>query len=346
MGLGREFQRLAAAGLSSSELLPAVADRIAQVIPHDGCCVSSVDPRSSVLVDTWTEGIPASEFIEAFYEVEHGAPDYACHEELVAGRDHAAILGALTRGEPSRSRRYRRLLAPMGIEHELRAAALDGGAPWGFVHLYRHPGRRDFDASELAGVQRAAPMLAAALRIATARGSDWPAGATRRPEPALGAATILVDRDLRIVGRAGPAEEWLEAMRDPWRPSRQVPVVVMSLVLGTLLGAAVKRVRVLAPAGAWWLLSAARLEDPAHLNTVAVTVVPARGGELEDVRMLALGLTPGERRVCELVLEGASTKLIAQRLHLSTYTVQDRLKAVFAKAQVASRGELAALLRE
>jgi len=345
-GLGREFQRLTTGDLNPAELLVAAADRIAQVVPHDGCCVSRADPGTLVLVDTWTAGIPAEEFATAFYECEHGPPDYGCHRHLVADRGHAAVLSALTRGEPSRSARYRRLLAPMGVERELRAAAVEGGAPWGFIHLYRRRGRRDFDANELAGVRRAAPMLAAALRAAAMRGSDWPASIRRRAMGPEDTVTILVDRDLNVVGWAGRAQEWLAAMREPGGPERAVPVAVMSIVLGALAGAASKRVRVLAPTGAWWLLSAARLEDAAHVDTVVVTAVPARGAALTDVMMLALGLTRGERNVCELVLAGASTKLIAQTLSLSTYTVQDRLKSIFAKARVGSRGQLVALLRE
>jgi DNA-binding CsgD family transcriptional regulator len=344
-GLGREFERLAAAAeLTHGEVLTAAAERIAQVIPHDGCCVSGADPGTLALVDTWTDGVAAEEFAADFYAAELDSTDYARHRDLVSGRDHATVLSAVTRGDVRRSPRYRHLLTPMGFEHELRAAGLDAGTPWAFVHLYRQRGRRDFDANELAGLRRAAPKLATAVRAAVARHTAWPERTHAISRPAAEAVTLLVDRELRVVGRAGPVTQWLEQMRDPRRPELPLPVPVLSLALDTRLGAAPRPVRAFAQSGSWWVLQAAPLEGGQYADTVAITALPAQGSELTDLRMLALGFTAGERGVCELVLTGASTKLIAQSLCLSNYTVQDRLKAIFAKAQVVSRGELVALL--
>jgi len=49
-------------------------------------------------------------------------------------------------------------------------------------------------------------------------------------------------------------------------------------------------------------------------------------------------------RVTELVAQGLPTAALAAQLHLSTYTIQDHLEAIFEKLGVSSRGELVARL--
>jgi DNA-binding CsgD family transcriptional regulator len=56
------------------------------------------------------------------------------------------------------------------------------------------------------------------------------------------------------------------------------------------------------------------------------------------------GLTPGERRVAELVAAGLSNQQAAAQLHLSVYTVQAHLSRVYAKLGVTSRSQLARAL--
>ena len=72
-----------------------------------------------------------------------------------------------------------------------------------------------------------------------------------------------------------------------------------------------------------------------------VVIGPARPGTVLPVLAAAYGLTGREQEVVRAVFAGLSTREISARLHISTYTVQDHLKAVFAKTGVGSRGELA-----
>ncbi len=90
----------------------------------------------------------------------------------------------------------------------------------------------------------------------------------------------------------------------------------------------------------WLIVRASLMGD----GTVAVLLEAARPAELAPLVADAYGFTDTERRVTELVAQGLSTKQIAARLHVTTYTVQDHLKSVFTKSGARSRGDLVARL--
>jgi DNA-binding CsgD family transcriptional regulator len=56
----------------------------------------------------------------------------------------------------------------------------------------------------------------------------------------------------------------------------------------------------------------------------------------------AYGLTPREREVAELVLEGLTNKVIADRLTLAEYTVETHVKRILTKVDVRTRSAFAA----
>jgi DNA-binding CsgD family transcriptional regulator len=108
-------------------------------------------------------------------------------------------------------------------------------------------------------------------------------------------------------------------------------------------GDSVPCARLRARTGTWFSLQASCLSgsDPGR-ERVAVVVSPASAPDLRPLVFSQHRLTPSEREVTELVLAGRSTKKIAGERHISPYTVQDRLKAIFEKFEVRSRRELVA----
>src|SRR5207244_281231 len=61
-----------------------------------------------------------------------------------------------------------------------------------------------------------------------------------------------------------------------------------------------------------------------------------------SLRLEAYGLTEREREIANLLAQGLTTSELADRLHLSLYTVQDHLKAIFDKTSTRTRREFLA----
>jgi DNA-binding CsgD family transcriptional regulator len=83
------------------------------------------------------------------------------------------------------------------------------------------------------------------------------------------------------------------------------------------------------------------IAPPGVAHGIGVVIGPAGPTCVLPLLAAAYGLTGREREVVSGVLAGLSTQQISARLHITAYTVQDHLKAIFTKLGVTSRGELA-----
>lgn len=89
----------------------------------------------------------------------------------------------------------------------------------------------------------------------------------------------------------------------------------------------------------WAALHAAWLEG-GDAQLMVVVVEQPHPGEVRELLCHAWRLSPRERALLDLVVQGLSTRQLAERLAIRPHTVQDHVEAIFAKVGVRSRREL------
>ncbi|UUY04188.1 helix-turn-helix transcriptional regulator [Svornostia abyssi] len=286
-----------------------------------GACYHLTDPATGLFTWTGVRGELPGDFTAAVQN-EYEQDDVAKYRELARRPRAATSLLDETEGRPEVSRRYREQLRPDGFADELRLAFADGYGRWGSMGLFAD---RAFTAAEVDLAGRLVPVVARALRLGVAV-----AAAQSRPEPG---GFIVLDGDDHVVTRDERAGDLLGGEAETGGLPGVLHVVAAAAraegrATSSTLGAD----------GAWLEVEASRLVDGAG---VALAVRPAPPPSLLELRLRAAGLTGREREIALAVLRGDDTKTIAGALHLSPWTVQDHLKAIFEKTGVRSRREFA-----
>ena len=92
----------------------------------------------------------------------------------------------------------------------------------------------------------------------------------------------------------------------------------------------------------WLTLRAARLGQADIADDIAVTIERTTPGERLDLFSRACGLTPREAELLGHLATGADTHQTAESMFVSEHTVQDHLKAIFAKSGAPNRRVLLA----
>jgi DNA-binding CsgD family transcriptional regulator len=333
-------------GLTAPALADAFTEALRDVLPFDSWCWHTIDPATLILTGAIRPGFtPEPRFARYEYEV----PDVNKFADLARRRRRAGVLSDATRGHLDSSARYRDLLAPRGIRHELRAAFVADGSCWAACALYRTPHEPDFTAPDAAFVASLSDAVAEGFRrslLLTSLDDD-----PRGDGPGL---VLLDDRD-RVQSITPEAERWLDELVDvggsnPSGDREVLPASVYAVagrtraVLEADSGSpSLARLRLQTRSGRWLTLHGSRLGGHTS-GLTAVIIEPSHPAEIAPVIVRAYGLTERERGVAQLVLRGRSTRQIANELHLSPHTVQDHLKSIFDKIGVRSRRDLVAHL--
>jgi DNA-binding CsgD family transcriptional regulator len=345
-----EIEVLGARGLPRHEFFAELAPRLRNVIDNDASCWHTLDPHTRLLTSDSPDelierGVLAPEEAQAAGELivrsEYMVEDVNTFAGLAARRVPVGILDHATRGDPGSSARYRDLLLPADIPHELRAAFVIRGRVWGAVHIARRAASGPFshrDADALAGLAPAiARGIRASLRFDAAR------RVTGIEAPGL---VVLGPRDeLELI--TPPARALLASMRADTpaydEDAIATPVLALASYVRGTAGVAQRESNVVAvPGSDGWITLHASLPGPPGDGRVAIVLERADGARSATVRLEAFGVTEREREVATLLARGLSRAEMAETLVLSPHTVDDHVKSLYEKLGVDSRQELVA----
>jgi DNA-binding CsgD family transcriptional regulator len=331
--------RACRSGLDADGLRAAVLPRLRKAVPIDALWWAAADPATLLFTQSYRQELP-EESGPYFVENEFLHQDVNKWTDLA--RDPAGVrtLMEATGGHPERSDRYRDIFAPLGLQDELRAVLRMRDACWGFICLHREEAEATFSRDEARFVQRLAPHLAEGLRMGLLRQACELEDASDSP------GLVVLGADGAVAGMNDAAGRWLEDLGGRADGS-DLPIEISALA--TRLrhlddsAPAMPRLRVRARTGRWAVLHASWMNSGGD-RAVTVILEEAAPAEVAPVIMSAYGLTDREKTICGLVCQGLPTRQIADRLHLTTDTVQDHLKSVFDRTGVHSRGELVAAI--
>lgn len=312
-------------GPDTATFVAATQDEIARQFDLDVIVLSSVDPASGLLTSCEVSGIPVNSDRELqLFELEWFYDEPLRYQDLALSAQHAGALRLTT--DPERVRRYVEIFEPHGAHDELRLACVADGKWWGTVSGYRGVGKPAFTPDEVSSASALSESLARGFRQSFLHAAVEAPGQIENPP---GAFTI------DHAGRQLSTTESAEALLSTMRPER------VETVARTLAAAVTREGATTLTVGDKGGPLAFHAEPVKGADAeVSVVVEHPRPVQLTPLVVAAYELTPREREVAELVLQGLLTKQIARLLRITEYTVQDHLKSTFAKTGTSTRGEL------
>ena len=331
----RDIAALATSGLGVVDLHAAAIEVVEQVVGSELTCWAGMDP-GTLVISSMTSGrdhIPP-EYEPRLAETEYAGTVPNSFAELARSSHPVARLSDLPYRKVVGHRRLNEVWRPLGIEHEVRTTFTVDGDCWGAAGFVR--GGLDYTDRELEFLESVAPVIGAATRVAVRTDAHGYRGG-------VGPSIVVTGPNGEPRAITAAARIWQDELNEI-APGR-FDVLLRAIVTGTRAATAgTFQARVQTASGGWVVLQGSRLIGALE-EEVVVTIEPASGSHLVGMLLAAYGLTTREREICLEVISGHTTAEIADRLSISPHTIQDHLKAAFAKVGVRSRGELVATLR-
>ncbi len=313
---------------SLPDMFAGVAVALTRAVPSDAYCLNSLDPGTLQETFALHSLRPTPAVLARFFAIEASEDNVNAVPVLAADPVGAATLHQATGGDPTRSARYRDVLVPLGLASELRVVIRDRGVPWGVVNLFRGGGFPDFSAEEAGFVASLGRSLAEGIRRTLLLDA-----VDAEPDAAPGVLVIDLARPDRTRHRSPVAARWLSELDNAdWHVAR--------IAQQAHAGGEMAAIRVCSRNGRWLTLHAEPYED----TLVSVVIEPTRPAELARLVVEAHGLSAREREIVQLLAHGHTNGEISRLLRLSSHTVGDHVKSIFAKLAVHSRAELTSRL--
>lgn len=257
----------------------------------------------------------------------------------------AALLSAVTEGRLERSLVWRELLAGYDVNDMASLAFRCRHGCWGFLDLWRYSGLGLFTDSDAGYLTAITKPITEALRRCQAATFTLPAQV-----PAAGGPAVLVlSPDLTVTAQTSETDAYLQLLVPPDADRQPIPagaynVAAQLLAVEAGIDDHAPRARVHLSAGVWLTLRAARIgaRSATAEQDIAVTIEASSPAERMSLFARAFALSPRESELLGLLVAGADTHRIAQRMFLSEHTVQDHLKAIFSKCGASNRRTLLA----
>lgn len=343
----RDVKRACYAGLDSIALRTELARRVAPVVPMDGHSFAITDPDTGLLTSGLMENLPSSlmrSYIDQLYPY-----------EAAAGSVDLARAGRTVVSFVSMSEEFRVILGECGLGHEINLLASDGQSLWGSWCLLREQKGKPFSERENSFLSAIAPHVARGLKASalldTARCESAPLEGD-----AASPGVVVLDRCGRVSMRNPAATAHLDDLADVGTEEGEVPLALASVLVQLRRplhlasdddpqAAADATLHARGRSGQWYALRGSLSEpNSAGESSIIVLIAPVEGRDRAMILTRLYGLTPREREVLGLLLQGNSTKRIAAQLALSPYTVQNHLDHACDKVGVRGRKALIARL--
>lgn len=338
MSNARGVDRVVDAFVSRSDsraLRLELLNEIRQVVTFDAYAWLLTDPKTHVGVSPVAE-VPAISDLPKLIRLKYLTPV----NRWTGLHRSVETLRAVTGDRPDTSLLWNELLAGYGVHDMASMVFRDQFGCWGWLDLWRIDRTTSFTAREVEFLRGIEKPITSALRNAQARAFDLAGLEIGRSGPVV----LALSPDLEVLSQTPETADYLRRLVPTSQGRSPIPAGAYNVAAQLLAVEAevddhppVARVHL--DRGTWMTLRSARMggsKSPRDQD-IAVTIEPSSPTERAELYVLASGLSRREGELVKHLTTGADTRQVAERMYISTNTVQDHLKSIFAKTGAPNR---------